>query len=170
MRAGISYITEDRKGQGIFADMSIYENIFIGHLGASSPIPFLMSRRRQAKVGASLVERFRVRALNPGRAKLVELSGGNQQKVLLAKGLTRRPAVAIFDEPTRGVDVGAIEDIHAAIREYAEQGIAVIVISSYLPEVLALADRVLVARGGRVVAEFPGDAVTEEDIMFAAVH
>jgi ABC-type sugar transport system ATPase subunit len=170
MRAGISYITEDRKGQGIFTDLTIYENIFIGHLGASSPIPFLMSRKRQARVGAALVERFRVRALNPAKAKLVELSGGNQQKVLLAKGLTRKPLVAIFDEPTRGVDVGAIEDIHAAIREYAEQGIAVIVISSYLPEVLAVADRVLVARGGRVVAEFPGAEATEEAIMFAAVH
>jgi ABC-type sugar transport system ATPase subunit len=170
MRAGISYITEDRKGQGIFTDLTIYENIFIGHLGASSPVPLLMSRRRQAKVGSALVERFRVRALNPAKAKLVELSGGNQQKVLLAKGLTRKPLVAIFDEPTRGVDVGAIEDIHAAIREYAEQGVAVIVISSYLPEVLALADRVLVARGGRVVAEFPGEEATEESIMFAAVH
>jgi ribose transport system ATP-binding protein len=167
---GLVYITEDRKGLGIFTDLTIYENIDIGRLGTARPLPPLVSRRKQKRLGASLVERFHIRTLNPAKAKLVELSGGNQQKVLLAKGLTKEPKVVIFDEPTRGVDVGAIEDIHAAIREYAEQGVAVIVISSYLPEVLALADRVLVARGGRVVAEFTGDEATEEKIMFAAVH
>jgi simple sugar transport system ATP-binding protein len=108
--------------------------------------------------------------LNIDSARVVELSGGNQQKVLLAKSLTRRPKVVIFDEPTRGVDVGAIEDIHEAIREYAEQGIAVLVISSYLPEVLALADRVLVTRAGRVVAEFGSADADEDTIMFAATH
>lgn len=170
IRAGVAYITEDRKTFGIFADLSIYQNIYLGHLGGSHPIPPLMTTRAQGRVARHLVERFHVRALNPERAKLVELSGGNQQKVLLAKHLTRVPKVAIFDEPTRGVDVGAIQDIHKAIREYAEQGVAVIVISSYLPEVLALADRVLVARGGRVVAEFSSDEASEEKIMFAAVH
>jgi ABC-type sugar transport system ATPase subunit len=104
------------------------------------------------------------------RAKLVELSGGNQQKVVLAKGLTRMPKVAILDEPTRGVDVGAIEEIHALIRELADAGVAVVVISSYLPEILALSDRILVARAGRIVAEFETSEANEEKIMFAAVH
>ncbi|GAA1638083.1 sugar ABC transporter ATP-binding protein [Georgenia ruanii] len=167
---GIAYITEDRKVLGIFSDLSIYENIDIGYLGTAHPMPPWMSPRRRKRLGAKMVERFHVRTLNPAKARLVELSGGNQQKVLLAKGLTKKPKVVIFDEPTRGVDVGAIEDIHAAIRAYAEDGVAVIVISSYLPEVLSLADRVLVARGGRVVAEFSGDEATEEKIMFAAVH
>lgn len=170
IRAGIVYITEDRKTLGIFSDLNIYENIAIGHLGSAHPLPPMVTMKRVRRLGAELVERFRIRALNPGRARLVELSGGNQQKVLLAKGLTKRPEVVIFDEPTRGVDVGSIEDIHAVIRGYAEQGVAVVVISSYLPEVLSLADRVLVARGGRVVAEFSGDEATEEKIMFAAVH
>ncbi|WP_235737189.1 ATP-binding cassette domain-containing protein [Nocardioides alcanivorans] len=170
IRAGIVYITEDRKNLGIFADQSIYDNIAIGHMGVSHPVPLTMSKRRKRSIAEKLVERFQVRTLNPDKAKLVELSGGNQQKVLLAKGLTKLPKVVIFDEPTRGVDVGAIEDIHAAIREYAEQGVAVIVISSYLPEVLSLADRVLVARGGRVVAEFSAEEANEENIMFAAVH
>ncbi len=170
IRAGIVYITEDRKNLGIFADQSIYDNIAIGHMGVSHPIPLTMTKRRKRSISEKLVDRFAVRTLNPEKAKLVELSGGNQQKVLLAKGLTKLPKVVIFDEPTRGVDVGAIEDIHAAIREYAEQGVAVIVISSYLPEVLSLADRVLVARGGRVVAEFSADEANEENIMFAAVH
>lgn len=167
---GIAYITEDRKALGIFADLTIFENIDIGHMGTAHPLPPIASARKRKRLGSSLVERFHVRTLNPAKAKLVELSGGNQQKVLLAKGLTKKPKVVIFDEPTRGVDVGAIEDIHAVIREYAEQGVAVIVISSYLPEVLSLADRVLVTRGGRVVAEFSGDEATEEKIMFAAVH
>lgn len=170
IRSGIVYVTEDRKGLGIFADLSIFENIHIGHLGGAHPLPPVMTERKGRRIGSGLVERFKVRALNPAKAKLVELSGGNQQKVLLAKSLTRRPKVVIFDEPTRGVDVGAIEDIHTAIREYADQGVAVVVISSYLPEVLALADRVLVTRAGRVVAEFSGEEATEERIMFAAVH
>ncbi|MGC9667633.1 sugar ABC transporter ATP-binding protein [Planosporangium sp. 12N6] len=170
IRHGVVYITEDRKNLGIFTDLTIYQNISIGHLGTAHPMPPWIRPKKLREIGSALVERFHVRTLNPGKAKLVELSGGNQQKVLLAKGLTKTPKVVIFDEPTRGVDVGAIEDIHAAIRGYAEQGVAVIVISSYLPEVLSLADRVLVARGGRVVAEFSGDEATEESIMFAAVH
>jgi ribose transport system ATP-binding protein len=104
------------------------------------------------------------------RALLVELSGGNQQKVVLAKGLSHQPLVAIIDEPTRGVDVGAIEEIHSMIRELAEDGVAVVVISSYLPEILALSDRVLVVRGGHVVAEFAAAQADQERIMFAAVH
>jgi ABC-type sugar transport system ATPase subunit len=170
IRAGIAYVTEDRKASGFFSDLSIYDNIHLGYLSAQPKLPpFVTSAQRNA-IASKLVERFGVRTLNPAKAKLVELSGGNQQKVVLAKSLTREPVVAIFDEPTRGVDVGAIEEIHATIREYADAGVAVVVISSYLPEILALADRVLVARGGRVVAEFSSDEATEEKIMFAAVH
>jgi ABC-type sugar transport system ATPase subunit len=116
------------------------------------------------------MERFLIRALRPDRAKLVELSGGNQQKVVLAKALTTMPRVVIVDEPTRGVDVGAIEEIHRLIRKLADDGAAVIVISSYLPEIIALSDRILVARQGSIVAEFDPSEASEEAIMFAAVH
>jgi ABC-type sugar transport system ATPase subunit len=163
-------VTEDRKASGFFSDLTIYDNIHLGYLSAQPKLqPFVTTAQRN-EIASKLVDRFRVRALNPEKAKLVELSGGNQQKVVLAKSLTREPKVAIFDEPTRGVDVGAIEEIHSTIREYADAGVAVVVISSYLPEILALADRVLVARGGRVVAEFSAEEATEEKIMFAAVH
>ena len=170
IQAGIAYVTEDRKASGFFGDLTIYDNIHLGYLAAQPKLsPFATTAQRNT-IASALVERFKVRALNPEKAKLVELSGGNQQKVVLAKSLTREPKVAIFDEPTRGVDVGAIEEIHSTIREYADAGVAVVVISSYLPEILALADRILVARGGRVVAEFSSDEATEEKIMFAAVH
>jgi simple sugar transport system ATP-binding protein len=103
-------------------------------------------------------------------ARAVELSGGNQQKLVIGKALLQKPKMVIFDEPTRGVDVGAIGEIHNFINRLADDGLAVIMISSYLPEIVNLSDRILVFRQGRVVEEFtPGDA-TEERIMYAAVH
>ena len=104
------------------------------------------------------------------RAKVVELSGGNQQKVVIAKSLAQEPDLIIFDEPTRGVDVGAIVEIHELINRLADEGKAVVVISSYLPEILALSDRILVSRQGKVVEEFSALEATEEKIMYAAIH
>jgi len=166
---GIIYITEDRKVSGFFETMSVEENIFLGHLATSRRLSFLASRRTGRSIARQLVDRFKIRSVNPS-TKVIQLSGGNQQKVVLAKALTRLPKVVIFDEPTRGVDVGAIEEIHQLIREFADAGAAVIVISSYLPEVMSLSDRMLVARLGRIVAEFAPEDATEERLMFAAVH
>jgi simple sugar transport system ATP-binding protein len=104
------------------------------------------------------------------KAQVIELSGGNQQKVVISKALVQKPKLIIFDEPTRGVDVGAIAEIHSLIEGLADQGLAVIVISSYLPEILALSDRILVCRQGRIVEEFSPLTVTENDLMYAAVH
>ena len=167
---GIVYVTEDRKASGFFSHLSIIENIYLGHISAQSRLPFLSTPKQRRSVAGRFIDRFKIRALNPTKAKLSELSGGNQQKVVLAKGLTMKPKVAIIDEPTRGVDVGAIEEIHSMVRALADDGVAVVVISSYLPEVLALSDRILVARNGHIVAEFSADEATEETIMFAAVH
>jgi ABC-type sugar transport system ATPase subunit len=154
---------------GFFETMSIEENIYLGNLASAGRLSVVTSKKAKQSIATRFIERFGIRAINPG-SRVVELSGGNQQKVVLAKALTGEPKVVIFDEPTRGVDVGAIEEIHQLIREFADRGAAVILISSYLPEIFALSDRILVARAGRIVAEFsPGDA-TEEKIMFAAVH
>ena len=101
---------------------------------------------------------------------VVELSGGNQQKVVIAKGLVQKPKVVIFDEPTRGVDVGAIKEIHDFIKSLADEGITVIVVSSYLPEVMSISDRILVARLGQIVEEFEIEDASEEKIIYAAVH
>jgi ABC-type sugar transport system ATPase subunit len=101
---------------------------------------------------------------------LIELSGGNQQKVVIAKSLVQKPKVVIFDEPTAGVDVGAIEEIHKFIIELAKDGIAILLISSYLPELLSISDRILVTRLGQIVQELNSEEATEEKIMFAAIH
>jgi rhamnose transport system ATP-binding protein len=99
---------------------------------------------------------------------MTSLSGGNQQKVVLAKWLSRTPSVIIVDEPTRGIDVGTKSEVHRILTELARGGVAVLVISSELPEVLALADRILVMREGRIVAELSGDGANEEQVMAAA--
>ena len=115
------------------------------------------------------IEALNIRAINSD-ARVIELSGGNQQKVVIAKALVQKPKLIIFDEPTRGVDVGAIAEIHQLINRLADEGMAVLVISSYLPEVLNLSDRILVWRHGRIVEEFDGHKADEETIMYAAVH
>lgn len=169
IRDGVVYITEDRKTGGFFDSMSIRENLLVGSLAASQPTPLLATKKRAQDLEERLGKRFGIRSLDP-RAQVVTLSGGNQQKVTIAKALTSSAKVVIFDEPTKGVDVGAIKDIHELIQEFADNGAAVVVISSYLPEILTLSDRILVAKGGRIVAEFAGGEATEQQIMFAAVH
>ena len=101
---------------------------------------------------------------------MIELSGGNQQKVVIATALVQKPKLIIFDEPTRGVDVGAIAEIHHVIERLADDGLAVVVISSNLPEIMNLSDRILVSRLGRIVEEFSPKQATEAKIMYAAVH
>src|ERR1700722_2751372 len=169
INAGICYLTEDRKLNGFFETMRIDDNIYIGKLSTKVGWRFLLSRLTRNKLAAYWVDRLKVAALQR-KAKIVELSGGNQQKVVIAKSLVQDPSIIIFDEPTRGVDVATIPEIHAQIRRLAEEGKAVVVISSYLPEILAISDRILVARLGRIVAEFDAAAATEEKIMYAAIH
>jgi len=166
---GIVYITEDRKVEGFFETMSINDNIYLSWLASKLGGGFFTSRKKRNKIGPEIAEQMLVRAPS-AEAKVVQLSGGNQQKVVVGKSLVQKPKVVIFDEPTRGVDVGSIPEIHQIIRDLAAEGVTVLVISSYLPEVLTLADRVLVARQGRIVEEFSAQEATEEKIMYAAVH
>ena len=149
--------------------MTIEDNVYLGRLATRKGRRWLVSLRERRALTERLIDRLKIRALD-ARSPIVELSGGNQQKVVVAKSLVQEPALVIFDEPTRGVDVGAIEEIHQMIRSLADEGKAVIVISSYLPEILALSDRILVARQGRIAAEFAPEEATEEKIMYAAVH
>ncbi|HXB78261.1 MAG TPA: sugar ABC transporter ATP-binding protein [Bradyrhizobium sp.] len=166
---GIAYITEDRKANGFFETMIVDDNVYIGKLATRSGFSFLLARARRSKLANYWVERLKINALQR-KARIVELSGGNQQKVVLAKSLVQEPSIVIFDEPTRGVDVGTIPHIHAEIRRLADEGKAVVVISSYLPEILAVSDRILVARTGRIVAEFDAAEATQDKILYAAVH
>jgi ABC-type sugar transport system ATPase subunit len=166
---GIAYITEDRKANGFFETMIVDDNVYVGRLATQAGSSFLLSRARRSKLANYWVERLKINALQR-MARIIELSGGNQQKVVLAKSLVQEPSIIIFDEPTRGVDVGTIPHIHAEIRRLADEGKAVVVISSYLPEILAVSDRILVARTGRIVAEFAAEEATQDKILYAAVH
>ena len=167
--SGVAYVTEDRKVEGFFETASIARNIYLGLLSKFPRGRILLSRRDANAVGSDWIKALNVRAIGD-EAKVVELSGGNQQKVVIAKSLVQEPDLIIFDEPTRGVDVGAIVEIHELINRLADEGKAVVVISSYLPEIMALSDRILVSRQGKVVEEFSALEATEEKIMYAAIH
>ncbi|MCP1829570.1 MULTISPECIES: sugar ABC transporter ATP-binding protein [Bradyrhizobium] len=169
VKAGIAYVTEDRKVEGFFETASIARNIYLGLLSKFPGGRMMLSLREANSVGKTWTQRLKVRAIGD-EAKVVELSGGNQQKVVIAKSLVQEPELIIFDEPTRGVDVGAIVEIHELINQLADEGKAVVVISSYLPEIMALSDRILVSRQGKVVEEFSALEATEEKIMYAAIH
>jgi ABC-type sugar transport system ATPase subunit len=165
VRAGIAMVPESRKDQGLMMGLSISENVTLPHLDQVSNGGVINGGREGSAVRA-LTERLGVRA--PSIRTLVEtLSGGNQQKVLFAKWLFRSPRFLIADEPTRGVDVGAKQQIYELIASLAEQGLGVLLISSELEEVLGLSHRVLVMREGRIVAEFP-QGVSQETVMQAA--
>ena len=169
VRAGVAYVTEDRKVEGFFETTSIARNLYLGLLAKFPRGRALLSKREANAVGTDWIKRLNVRAIGDA-ATVVELSGGNQQKVVIAKSLIQEPDLIIFDEPTRGVDVGAIVEIHDVINRLADEGKAVVVISSYLPEIMALSDRILVSRQGKVVEEFSALEATEEKIMYAAIH
>lgn len=170
VREGIVYVTEERKAEGFFETMSIAENIYMGSISdvAGGGLR-IVSLSDAVDLAEQWRERLNIKAIDPA-AKVIELSGGNQQKIVIAKALVQKPELVIFDEPTRGVDVGAIAEIHNFINELADQGVAVVVISSYLPEILTLSDRILIARQGKIVEEMDPRHTDEESIMYAAVH
>ena len=166
---GIVYVTEDRKFDGFFETMTIAENLHLGELSQGSNPLSVVSMSDARDLANVWAERLKLRAIN-ARARVIELSGGNQQKIVIAKSLIQKPKLIIFDEPTRGVDVGAIVEIHQLINRLADEGMAVVVVSSYLPEVLAVSDRILIAKRGKIVEELRIADATEERIMYAAVH
>jgi simple sugar transport system ATP-binding protein/ribose transport system ATP-binding protein len=166
LQAGIALLPESRKEQGLLMQRSIGENITLPHLGEVETFGIVSSlaERRQA---TAAMRKFDVRAKS-SKDRVATLSGGNQQKVLFAKWLFARPRVLIADEPTRGVDVGAKRSIYELIHSLAEEGLGILMISSEIEEVIGLAHRVLVMRGGSVVAEFDGQSMNEDLIMQAA--
>ena len=166
---GVVYVTEDRKADGFFETMSIAENLYIGQISSRQSQGIVARMSEMRMLAADWTGKLSIRALS-GKSRVVELSGGNQQKVVIAKALVQKPRLIIFDEPTRGVDIGAIAEIHHLISALADEGLAVVVISSYLPEILSLSDRILVSRQGRIVEELSPDEATSESIMFAAVY
>jgi rhamnose transport system ATP-binding protein len=164
--AGIAMLPGNRKQQGVFANKSIAFNISSAHLRHLARLGFWFDRRREHSIAEDFLRRIAIKAPDVGTA-VGALSGGNQQKVVLARQLVRAPRVLVLEEPTQGVDVGAKEEIHRLVLELADGGSAVLVISTDLPEVLQLADRVLVVRKGAVVREF-GRGASQADVLAAA--
>lgn len=166
---GIAYVTSDRKQEGVYPRMSLMDNIVSTALGQTSVAGLVVESRRR-RLASELVSRFRVKASSLDQ-QMRRLSGGNQQKALLARSLSVSPRVLIMDEPTQGIDVGAKADIHRLLRELADSGVAVLLVSSDLPEVLGMSDRIVVMAGGRVRAVLDGPTATEESVMdHAAGH
>lgn len=161
---GICYLTEDRKTLGLFLKMPVRDNIVSASLDRFTSGVGLMRRKLIRQESLFYIDYMQLRPRND-EVEVINLSGGNQQKALLAKWLCAQPKVLIADEPTRGVDVGAKAKIHADLRKMAEDGIGVILISSELPEVLGLSDRVAVFREGHLTAVLEGDQVTQEEVM-----
>jgi ABC-type sugar transport system ATPase subunit len=164
--AGIALVPEDRKREGIVPDLSVRENFTLPLIGRITRFLLILAGRERATV-QQFADRLN---LSPPRIEraIGTFSGGNQQKVVLGKWLLAEPAVLILDEPTRGVDVGAKADIHQIIGEFAKGGGAVLMISSELPELLAVCDRIFVLHEGELVAEIPRAAASEESVMRAA--
>ena len=167
MAAGIGFVPEDRRQQGLVMDMSVQQNVALASLDTLRKGGLIRASAERA-MAADWAARL---AIKYGRLTdpVSMLSGGNQQKVVLAKWLGRQPAVLIVDEPTRGIDVGTKAEVHHLLTELARSGVAVLMISSELPEVLGVAERVLVMREGRLVAEFSHAEASEESIMAAAM-
>ena len=161
--AGISYVTEDRKALGLVLEEPILKNISLANL-AGVALRGVLDKRREARVAEDYRRALAIRT--PGvRQKVVNLSGGNQQKVVLSKWLFTDPQVLILDEPTRGIDVGAKFEIYQIMNDLAAQGRGVVMISSEMPELLGMCDRIYVMNEGRILGELPREEATQERIM-----
>lgn len=167
MDLGIAYVSEDRRKLGLALPLPIFANISLASLKKLLNAFGLIDARAETAMAETYRKRLAIRAPDTA-VEVGKLSGGNQQKVMLAKWLETKPRVLIFDEPTRGIDVGAKAEVHAIIRQLASEGVAILVISSDLPEVLALADRVLVMREGRQAGILPIEDATQERVIAMA--
>ncbi|HWJ75177.1 MAG TPA: sugar ABC transporter ATP-binding protein [Kaistia sp.] len=163
MAAGIGYVPEDRKGLAILPARSVTDNFALAGAAPARALGFL-DKNAETRLLAGFVQRLGIRAASL-KASIATLSGGNQQKVVLARWIGRRPKLLIIDEPTRGIDVGAKEDVHTLIRDIASDGVAVLLISSDLPEIMALADRIITLRDGETTSQQDPATASFEGLM-----
>ena len=166
IKAGIGFITEDRKTEGLLLEKSISDNIEIVNLKTVSQ-KGVLSRKKEKDLVKKEIEEFHIKCFGPWH-ECNNLSGGNQQKVVLAKWIATNPKILILDEPTRGVDIGAKKEIYNVINQMAALGVAVVMVSSELPEVLGMSDRIMVVREGEVRGVLDGKAADQEKIMTLA--
>jgi ABC-type sugar transport system ATPase subunit len=161
--AGIALIPEDRQKAGLATGLPISENVSLASLGSISAFGFL-NQAAERQMTSTFIGRLRIKCAS-GAQLAGRLSGGNQQKVVIAKWLARGAKIFLFDEPTRGIDVGAKVEVFDVMNELAKAGAAILMVSSELPELLQVADRILVMRQGRISGELPGHGATQEQIM-----
>lgn len=166
VKKGLGFITENRKDEGLLLDTSIRENIALPNLSSFSP-KGLIDHKREAEFVDLLIKRLTIKTASP-ETHARHLSGGNQQKVVIAKWIGIGPKVLILDEPTRGVDVGAKREIYTLMNELTERGVAIIMVSSELPEILGMSDRIIVVHEGRISGEIHARGATQERIMTLA--
>jgi rhamnose transport system ATP-binding protein len=165
---GVAYLSEDRDGQGLIMSETVEENVTLPILRQLSRFG-IVNRPREREIASAAVSTYRIRTTSVEQI-VSALSGGNRQKVAFARWLTTNPVVLLLDEPTHGVDVGSKAQIHKIIVDLAASGLAVLLISSDLPEVLAMSDRIIVVSEGRLVAEFPRAEATQTRVMAAATR
>lgn len=166
IRLGLGFVTEDRKLHGLVLGMSVRENATLASLKQLSRVGWI-DFRRERHMAAEYIQQLDIRTSGLEQ-EVMNLSGGNQQKVVLAKWLAIHPRILILDEPTRGIDVGAKAEVHALMSRLAASGVAIVMISSELPEILSMSDRILVVRQGRINAEFTHQEASQEKILAAA--
>jgi len=168
LKNGIGYVSEDRKGLGFIPNMSVKHNISLGSLARYTKIGFVQTQKEQILVTQTVKDlKIKTATINQ---KVAQLSGGNQQKVVIGKLLLSNPEIIILDEPTRGIDIGAKFEIYKLINELTAKGKAVVMISSELPEILGMSDRVLVLSKGNQTALLSKEEATQENIMRYAIH
>jgi ribose transport system ATP-binding protein len=163
-RASMVLVSEDRRSEQAFLDRPVRENLLVGHYGPTHRRLGLLSRARERAAASKMIKKFGVR-LADQEQDLVSLSGGNQQKVIIARWLDEEPQICILDEPTKGIDVGAKAEIHRLVRALAERGVAVLLVSSDMPELLALSHRIVVMHKGRTVGELSHDEYQPDLIL-----
>ena len=169
MNAGIGLITEDRRGNGIFGCLSIKDNVGVSVYNKFLKAGFVLDHKKINQVVDDSIKKLSIKTPSM-KEHIANLSGGNQQKVIVARWLANDPDVLIMDEPTRGIDVGAKVEVYNVMNSLVKQGKCVIMVSSEMPEILGMSDRVIVMRGGEVMAEVDRDSehFNQEDLMKAA--
>ncbi len=167
MANGIGFITEDRKVEGLMLEESIMKNISLANLGRISNKSGVLQKKIERELVESGIKELHIRCFGP-QHECNNLSGGNQQKVVFAKWIYTGPKILILDEPTRGVDIGAKKEIYSIINQLAATGVAIIMVSSELPEVLGMSDRIMVVHEGHVTGTLPKEKANQENIMILA--
>jgi len=164
MEHGIVLVPEDRKLQGILSNLSVSDNMNIALLDTNSNRLGFVSREKEEKLALGGIRDFKIKTPSPDK-KIVELSGGNQQKCIVARWISTNPKVLILDEPTKGIDVGAKSEFYHMICKFAREGLGIILISSELPEVIGLSDRIIVMKSLRITGEIAAEEATESKLL-----